>query len=291
MDAHGPRPWDARRLLGPGLSGLTVALLAADAAGKLLVPDVMIANTPPLGLPADPGFYRLLGAILAIGVALYTLPRTAFLGAVLLTGYLGGAVAIHLRVGDPLFGATLFGVYLGLMAWGGLWLRDPRLRALLPRARLTARNHEEVPPVSRMIFINLPVTNLERSRRFYEAIGARNEPKFSNERGAMMRFSDQIAVMLLSRRLLSHLHQQADRRRSPGPAPRCCASAATAQGRWTPWSTPPPPTGGKADPGPKQDLSGMMYGRSFEDPDGHHWEPMWMDPSAAAEGASAMEKA
>ena len=131
-ETHVPHSRDARRLLGLGLSGLTVALLAADAAGKLLVPDLMIANTPPLSLPADPGFYRLLGAILAISVVLYALPRTALLGAVLLTGYLGGAVAIHLRVGDPLFSATLFGVYLGIMAWCGLWLRDPRLRALFP---------------------------------------------------------------------------------------------------------------------------------------------------------------
>jgi hypothetical protein len=131
-ETHVPRPWDAQRLLGLGLSGLTVVLLGADAVAKLLVPDLMIANTPPLGLPADPGFYRLLGAILAIGVVLYALPRTALLGAILLTGYLGGAVAIHLRVGDPLFSATLFGVYLGIMVWCGLWLRDPRLRALLP---------------------------------------------------------------------------------------------------------------------------------------------------------------
>jgi len=131
-ETHLPHRRDARQLLGLGLSGLTVALLAADAAGKLLVPDLMIANTPPLGLPADPDFYRLLGAILAIGVALYALPRTALLGAVVLTGYLGGAVAIHLRVGDPLFSATLFGFYLGIMAWCGLWLRDPRVRVLLP---------------------------------------------------------------------------------------------------------------------------------------------------------------
>ena len=131
-ETHVPRPRDARRLLGLGLSGLTVALLAADAAGKLLVPDLMIANTPPLGLPADPGFYRLLGAVLAIGVVLYALPRTALFGAVLLTGYLGGAVAIHLRVGSPVFSSTLFGVYLGIMVWCGLWLRDSRLRALFP---------------------------------------------------------------------------------------------------------------------------------------------------------------
>jgi hypothetical protein len=59
-------------------------------------------------------------------------PRTAVLGAILLTGYLGGAVATHLRVGDPLFTHVLFGVYLGLMVWGGLYLRDGRLRALIP---------------------------------------------------------------------------------------------------------------------------------------------------------------
>lgn len=119
-------------LVGRGLSSLAILFLAADAGGKLFVPNLMIANSPPLGLPADPAFYRLLGAILATCTALYAWPRTAALGAVLLTGYLGGAVASHLRVGSPLFGFTLFGVYLGSLAWGGLWLRDPRVRALLP---------------------------------------------------------------------------------------------------------------------------------------------------------------
>src|SRR5262245_43627472 len=118
--------------IGWGLSGLAIAFLAMDAGGKLLAPDLMIANSPPLGIPADPNFYRLLGAILAICTALYAVPRTAFLGAVLLTAYLGGAIASHLRVGSPLLSYTLFGVYLGLAVWGGLWLREPRLRALLP---------------------------------------------------------------------------------------------------------------------------------------------------------------
>ena len=117
---------------GRGLSGLVIIFLAVDAGGKLFVPDLMIANSPPLGLPADPAFYRLLGAILAMCTALYAWPRTAALGAVLLTGYLGGAVACHLRVGSPLFGFTLFGVYLGALLWGGLWLRDLRVRDLLP---------------------------------------------------------------------------------------------------------------------------------------------------------------
>lgn len=63
------------------------------------------------------------------------MPRTAFLGAILLTAYLGGAVATHVRISSPLFSHVLFGVYLALFVWGGLWLRDPRLRALLPFAR------------------------------------------------------------------------------------------------------------------------------------------------------------
>jgi hypothetical protein len=117
---------------GWALSGLAIAFLALDAGGKLLAPEMMIANSPPLGIPADPGFYRELGLILAVCTALYAWPRTAFLGAILLTGYLGGAVATQLRVGSPLLSHTLFGIYLGLFVWGGLWLREPRLRSLLP---------------------------------------------------------------------------------------------------------------------------------------------------------------
>ena len=127
------RPLRARGLVaGRVLSGLVVLALAADAGGKLIAPATMIANSPPLGLPADPTFYRLLGAILAVCTALYAWPRTATLGAILVTGYLGGAGATHLRVGSPLLGYTLFGVYVGIAAWAGLWLLDPRLHALLP---------------------------------------------------------------------------------------------------------------------------------------------------------------
>ena len=123
---------DATVIAGRALSGLVIVALAADAGFKLFAADLMIANTPPsLGMPHDAGFYRLLGAILAACVALYALPRTAFLGAILLTGYLGGAVATHARVGDPLFSHTLFGVYLGLVVWTGLYLRNPTLRSLV----------------------------------------------------------------------------------------------------------------------------------------------------------------
>lgn len=114
------------------LSGLVILFFTLDAGGKLIAPAVMIANSPPLGVPAEIGFYRLLGGILALCTILYAIPRTAVLGAILATGYLGGAVFAHLRVGNPLFGYTLFGVYLGVAMWGGLWLRDARVRALLP---------------------------------------------------------------------------------------------------------------------------------------------------------------
>jgi hypothetical protein len=121
---------DARRWAGSVLTGLGVLFLAMDAAGKIAMPELMIANSPPLGLPANPAFHRGLGLLLAACTALYLWPRTAALGAVLLTGYLGGAVATHLRVGSPLFSFTLVSVYLGAILWAGLWLREPRLRAL-----------------------------------------------------------------------------------------------------------------------------------------------------------------
>ena len=118
-------------LAGRILSGLAILFLLADAGGKLFAPAAMIANSPPIGLPATAEFYRLLAAILLPCVVLYAIPRTAFLGAVLITGYLGGAIACHLRVGSPVFSHTLFGVYLGLIVWGGLYLRNPTLRALV----------------------------------------------------------------------------------------------------------------------------------------------------------------
>jgi DoxX-like protein len=119
----------ARIRLGWAMSGIAIAFLGADAAGKLLAPELMLANTPAeLGLPADAGFYRLLGGILAVCTAFYAWSRTAAFGAVLLTGYLGGAVATHLSAGSPLLTNTLFGVYVGAPVWGGLWLRDGRLR-------------------------------------------------------------------------------------------------------------------------------------------------------------------
>ncbi|HVR91123.1 MAG TPA: DoxX family protein [Novosphingobium sp.] len=122
----------AMRRTGLVLTVLVALFMAIDAGGKLFAPKLMIANSPPLGLPVDIGFCRLLGSILAVCTVLYSIPRTALLGAILLTGYLGGAVASHLRVGSPLIGFTLFGVYLGIILWAALWFRLPAVRGLLP---------------------------------------------------------------------------------------------------------------------------------------------------------------
>ena len=120
------------RRTGLVLTVLVSLFLTMDAAGKLFAPAMMIANSPPLGLPEDLGFHRMLGAILAFGLALYLYPRTAVLGAIVLTGFLGGAVATHARIGSPLGSHTLFGVYIGMMLWAALWCRLPALRALIP---------------------------------------------------------------------------------------------------------------------------------------------------------------
>ena len=111
------------------LSGLAVAFLALDGALKLIPLPIVTETMALLGWPADVATARMLGLLLLGATLLYALPRTAMLGAVLLTGYLGGAVATHLRIGSPLFSHVLFGVYIGAILWAGLWLRDPRLRA------------------------------------------------------------------------------------------------------------------------------------------------------------------
>jgi len=123
--------------LGWVLCGLAIAFLLLDAAMKLLtLPNVLEAGSA-LGFEGKP-VERLLGGILLVCTLLYAMPRTAVLGAILLMAYLGGAVAVHLRVGSPLFSHTLFGVYLGAVIWGGLYLRDNRLRRLLPFIRTQA---------------------------------------------------------------------------------------------------------------------------------------------------------
>jgi hypothetical protein len=114
------------------LSGLVVFFLLVDAGFKLIrpLPAPAVEAFGKLGYPVE--FAAGIGILLLSCVALYLIPRTSILGAVLLTGYLGGAVASHVRVGDPWFSHALFPVYIGLLAWGGLYLRDQRLRALIP---------------------------------------------------------------------------------------------------------------------------------------------------------------
>lgn len=125
------RPAGASRLPGLALSGLVVAFLLLDGAIKLVPLRPVTDTLAQLGWPNDAATARGLGALLLGIAALYAHPRTAPLGAVLLTGYLGGAVATHARIGSPLFSHTLFGVYVGALAWTGLWLRDPRVRTLV----------------------------------------------------------------------------------------------------------------------------------------------------------------
>jgi DoxX-like family len=118
---------------GRAMSGLVIVFLLLDGGMKLIPLDVVLKASEPLGIPG--GLARTLGALTIVCTLLYAFPRTAVLGAILLTGYLGGAIATHLRVGDPLFTHVLFGAYLGLLVWGGLYLRDRRLRALIPLQR------------------------------------------------------------------------------------------------------------------------------------------------------------
>jgi hypothetical protein len=114
------------------LSGLVVLFLLVDAGFKLIrpLPAPAVEAFGKLGYPVE--FAAGIGVLLLSCVALYLIPRTSVLGTILLTGYLGGAVASHVRVGDPWFSHALFPVYVGLLIWGGLYLRDDRLRALIP---------------------------------------------------------------------------------------------------------------------------------------------------------------
>jgi len=115
------------------LSGLAIAFFLMDSVMKLMMLDVVTSTTADLGWAPEKAFP--LGVLLLALTLLYAVPQTSILGAVLITGYLGGAVATHVRIDSPLFSHVLFGVYLGLIMWAGLWLREPRLRALFPLKR------------------------------------------------------------------------------------------------------------------------------------------------------------
>lgn len=143
--------------------------------------------------------------------------------------------------------------------------------------------------MSKMIFVNLPVSDLAQSRGFLEALGATNEPKFTDDTAACMQLSDSIFVMLLTHDKFKQFTPRPIADPRAGSQMLLCLSA---ESREQVDSTVERAVsaGGSADPAPKQDY-GVMYGRSVADPDGHIWELMWMDPAAAEQGASAVEEA
>jgi hypothetical protein len=118
---------------GRAMSGLLIAFMLMDSVIKLILIQPVIDTMTQMGLPVT--MARPIGVIELSATFLYMVPRTSLLGAVLLTAVFGGAIASHWRLDSPLFSHTLFGVYLGLLAWGGLWLRDPRIRAVMPLIR------------------------------------------------------------------------------------------------------------------------------------------------------------
>jgi hypothetical protein len=119
-----------RRLwIGRIFSGLVVLFLVFDSLGKFFKPAPVVEGFARLGFPVS--LSLAIGTILLVCTMLYAIPRTSILGAVLLTGYLGGAVASQLRIGEPLFGYVLFPVYFGILLWTGLLLREDRLREFI----------------------------------------------------------------------------------------------------------------------------------------------------------------
>lgn len=115
---------------GRVIAGLIAALLLTDVAIKFMKPPQVAAEFVRSGWPID--LSVPLGVILLISLVVYLIPRTSIVGAILLTGYLGGAVASNLRLHEPLFSYTLFPVYFGVLTWLSLWLRDPRLNDFMP---------------------------------------------------------------------------------------------------------------------------------------------------------------
>ena len=115
------------------ISGLVAAFLFLDAAIKFIKPPQVVEAFVRSGWPID--LSVVVGAILLICTVVYLIPKISVLGAVLLTGYLGGAVATNLRLHNPLFSYTLFPIYFGVLVWIGLWLREPQLKAVFPFVR------------------------------------------------------------------------------------------------------------------------------------------------------------
>ena len=139
--------------------------------------------------------------------------------------------------------------------------------------------------MSKLIFVNLPVTDLKRATAFYETIGATKNPQFSDDTASCMVFSETIHVMLLTHDKFRQFTPKAiaDARKVSEVLIAISADSRNGVDALVDKSNP---AGGKADPAPKQD-HGFMYGRSLEDPDGHIWEVVWMDVAAATAGGQA----
>lgn len=112
------------------MSGLVILFMLLDSIMKFVKPPEVVEGTLALGYSVH--HLPVIGALGLISTLLYAFPRTSVLGAILLTGYFGGAVATHIRLDNPLFTHTLFTVYFGIFVWGGLWLRNTKLRELFP---------------------------------------------------------------------------------------------------------------------------------------------------------------
>ena len=143
--------------------------------------------------------------------------------------------------------------------------------------------------MSRMIFVNLPVADLTKSRAFLEALGAVNEPKFTDETAACMTLSETIHVMLLTHDKFQQFTPLPIADAKTGSEVLLCLSSESRESVDLTVNRAVA-AGGTADPSPKQDY-GVMYGRSVSDPDGHIWEIMWMDAAAAEQGAGAVKDA
>jgi DoxX-like family len=113
--------------------GLTILFLLVDAIVKVLRLPPAVEGTVRLGYPES--VVLGIGIIELVCLVAYVMPRTSILGAILLTGYLGGAVATHVRIGSPLLSQTFFPIYVGVLIWVALFLRDDRVRTLLPLRR------------------------------------------------------------------------------------------------------------------------------------------------------------
>ena len=128
----GTRAADSRARIWTGriLTAISVVFLLFDSVSKLLLVKPVVDAMPTLGYPVS--LARPIGIILLTCLVIYLIPQTRVLGAVLITGFLGGAVATNVRIGAPLFTHDLFPIYIAVILWGGLYLRDARVRALIP---------------------------------------------------------------------------------------------------------------------------------------------------------------